>query len=157
MRPLFLALQHKFNFYYFMCQLDGTHCTAQEGAFFNFDFLYDIKKTKIEKIPRVAVELVFDEQRNDDSNLLLDGLEKVNEKIESEINKVLSEKQQLDSKKEPTENQEDSFIDNVLTKRLLDVTIKKLKMILTQMKKELTFVFLIFKVTYEENCRNITT
>ncbi|WP_416370383.1 integrase core domain-containing protein [Weissella confusa] len=27
-RPLFLTLQHKFNFYYFMCQLDGTHCTS---------------------------------------------------------------------------------------------------------------------------------
>lgn len=52
----------------------NVRLTAQEGAFFNFDFLYDIKKTKIEKIPRVAVELVFDEQRNDDSNLLLDGL-----------------------------------------------------------------------------------
>ena len=26
MRSLFLALQHKLNFYYFMCQFDRDHC-----------------------------------------------------------------------------------------------------------------------------------
>lgn len=55
---------------------------------------------------------------------------------------MLSEKQQLDSKKEPTENQEDSFIDNVLTKRLLDVTIKKVKNDIDSNEKRINFCFL---------------
>ena len=43
MRPLFLALQHKFNFYYFMCQLDGTHCRQFQGNLLYFTYLAVVK------------------------------------------------------------------------------------------------------------------
>ncbi|MBJ7633167.1 YitT family protein, partial [Weissella confusa] len=33
MRPLFLALQHKFNFYYFICQLDRDRCNHSLTVF----------------------------------------------------------------------------------------------------------------------------
>lgn len=120
----------------------NVRLTAQEGAFFNFDFLYDIKKSKIEKIPRVAVELVFDEQRNDDSNILLEGLQKVNKEVESKINKVLSKKLHLKNEKETADNEADSFVDNVLTKRVLDATIKNVKNDIDSNEKRINFCFL---------------
>ncbi|MCR8703614.1 FRG domain-containing protein [Weissella cibaria] len=67
----------------------NVRLTAQEGAFLNFDALFDIKTTKIKKIQRVAVELVFDEQRNDDSHLLLEGLRDVREQHNERVQRTL--------------------------------------------------------------------
>ena len=86
--------------------------------------------------------MVFDEQRNDDSNILLEGLQKVNKEVESKINKVLSKKQHLKNEKETADNEADSFVDNVLTKRVLDATIKNVKNDIDSNEKRINFCFL---------------
>lgn len=122
----------------------NVRLTAQEGAFLNFDSLFDIKKTKIKKISRVKVELFFDEKRNDSSNSLLNGLQKASKKAETLINnelKELNDSVLSKDKKAGIENKYADFVEHVASKKELDAMIERVKKDIESNEKIISFCF----------------